>query len=142
MAAPIQSSTIRSEINVTPLVDVCLVLLVIFMMVTPMLRQPEEQVEVPKTPSPQALPENADQINVTIQKGGGIYFDRKQVSPEELSQVLHSLWIAGPKRMVAVRGDRSVPYGQVMEVLRVVRQAGFEQAGLITEWPENPQGRL
>src|SRR5215211_734985 len=122
------AAAIRSEINVTPLVDVCLVLLIIFMVVTPLLRQPEEQVEVPKTPAPSAMPENSDQINVTVQKGGRVYFEKKQVSQEELFQVLHSLWLACPKRLVAVRGDRSVPYGQVIEVLWVVRQAGFEQA--------------
>jgi biopolymer transport protein TolR len=128
-------SRIRSDINVTPLVDVCLVLLIIFMVVTPMLGQ-EDALALPETFAPLPMPEKPEQLVVSVRVGGAIYFKDRQVSEDELLQTLRSLREAGATRPVMVRGDRQVPYRHVRAVLQIVQQAGFERAGLITQREE------
>ncbi len=128
-------SRIRSEINVTPLVDVCLVLLIIFMVVTPMLGK-DESVVIPETPGPLPMPEKPEQMVVSVRVGGAIYFKDRQVSEGELLQVLRGLRDAGVDQPVMVRGDRELPYRNVRAVLRIIQEAGFARAGLITQRQE------
>lgn len=128
-------SRIRSDINVTPLVDVCLVLLIIFMVVTPMLGK-EESVVLPETPAPLPMPEKPEQVVVSVRMGGAIFFKDRQVSEGELLLVLRALWDAGTNQPVMVRGDRQVPYRHVRAVLRIAQEAGFTRAGVITQRQE------
>lgn len=128
-------SRIRSDINVTPLVDVCLVLLIIFMVVTPMLGK-DESVVIPETPAPLPIPEKPEQVVVSVRVGGAIFFKGRQVSDGELLQVLRDLHAAGVDRPVMVRGDRQVPYRHVRAVLRIIHEAGFARAALITQRQE------
>lgn len=128
-------SRIRSDINVTPLVDICLVLLIIFMVVTPLLGK-EDLVTVPETVAPVPIPEDPEQVNVSVRQGGAIYIDDRQVSEDELRRVLRGIRAATPDRRVMVWGDRQVPYRHVRAVLRVVQDAKFSRAGLITQRQE------
>ena len=122
---------VRSEINVTPLVDVCLVLLIIFMVVTPLLGH-EVPVELPETRQPSNLEESERQITVTIQADGTVWVDALPVPREHLQAKLASL-NTDENRPVVVEGDRSLRYGEVRSVLEIVQQAGFRKVGLIAE---------
>ncbi len=129
---------VRSEINVTPLVDVCLVLLIIFMVVTPMLTH-QVAVQLPETAKPPNLPESERQITVTIQADGTIWVDAVPVPPEFLQAKMADLrtsgasGAAGEDRPVIVEGDRRLSYGEVRHVLEVIQEAGFRNVGLTAD---------
>jgi biopolymer transport protein TolR len=122
---------VRSEINVTPLVDVCLVLLIIFMVVTPMLAH-EVPVQLPETAQPPNMKESERQITVTIQADGTVWVDALPVPREHLEAKLASLK-TDENRPVVVEGDRTLRYGEVRRVLEVIQQAGFRNVGLLAE---------
>ncbi|MFY9826578.1 MAG: biopolymer transporter ExbD [Thermoanaerobaculia bacterium] len=122
---------IRSEINVTPLVDVCLVLLIIFMVVVPILHA-GVPVDLPKTVNGHSLSES-NQISVTVAADGGVYVRSARVSSADLPALLAQIHAAEPDRDVVVRGDRHLQYETMCEVLTAVSQAGFAHVGLVTE---------
>ncbi|MDP9122954.1 MAG: biopolymer transporter ExbD [Acidobacteriota bacterium] len=125
-------AAVRSEINVTPLVDVCLVLLIIFMLVTPLLRK-GMAVELPQTGNPGSLAETRRQLTVSIRSDGSVFVDRSLVTEERLGAVLAALHGQGADRPVVVDGDRRLSYRTVASVLQRVREAGFGRVGLATE---------
>lgn len=131
---PERSAAVRSEINVTPLVDVCLVLLIIFMVVTPIL-QAGVRVDLPKTGKAPAMPGKQDQISVSVREDG-VYLKEARVSETELREILTGLSAAEPDREVIVRGDRHLHYEKVCEVLTIVTDSGFTRVGLVTERKE------
>ncbi len=132
------NGSIRSEINVTPLVDVCLVLLVIFMVVTPIL-QAGVKVDLPKTKEAGPLPDQT-QIRVSIAEDGTVYIRETPVADAALVATLAALHEAEPDREVIVRGDRHLQYEKVSEVLTLISNAGFERVGLVTEKRQAPEG--
>ena len=134
MALNLQRSTIRSEINVTPLVDVCLVLLIIFMVVMPIL-QAGVKVDLPKTAAGKPLQGDQDQLNVSI-RDDGVYLANDRIVEGQLRDVLVALHSANPDREVIVRGDRSLYYERICDVLTLLNEAGFERVGLVTEKKE------
>src|SRR3954452_16784909 len=123
---------ILSEINVTPLVDVMLVLLVIFMVTAPMLHQGIE-VALPKA-NAKNLPMRAeDPLIVSINRDGIVYLGTTPIHRTQLVERLQPVLEARHDKSVFLKGDRDVPYGIVIEVLDTLRQGGIENIGMITQ---------
>ncbi|MBV8978488.1 MAG: protein TolR [Alphaproteobacteria bacterium] len=120
-----------SEINVTPFVDVMLVLLIVFMVTAPLLTV-GVPVDLPKTKA-QALSQEREPLSVTIRKGGRIYLQNVPVGEDELLAKLGAIAQNGADQQILVRGDRSVDYGRVMEVMGLLSAAGYTKIGLVTD---------
>ncbi len=126
------AGTVRSEINVTPLVDVCLVLLIVFMLVMPIL-QAGVKVDLPKTEKAPSMPAQKDQLTVSIKEDGSLWVRGTQTSEKDLRTVLATFHQAEPDQDVIVRGDRTLQYEKVSEVLTVLSDVGYARIGLATE---------
>lgn len=120
-----------AEINVTPLVDVMLVLLIIFMVTAPMMTQGID-VDLPETTN-KALRQDEKPLIVTLNKKGEIYLDKIKVSSSLLKQQLGNMPDEEKKRPVYLRADESVAYGHVVATMSDIKQAGFEKLGMITK---------
>jgi biopolymer transport protein TolR len=123
-----------SEINVTPFVDVMLVLLIVFMVTAPLLTV-GVPVDLPKTHA-QALGQDREPLSVTIRKGGRIYVQNTPVGDDDLVPRLTAIAANGYDQRIFVRGDKSVDYGRVMEVMAMISAAGFTHIGLVTDVPK------
>jgi biopolymer transport protein TolR len=133
MVAGKQSRSTLAEINVTPLVDVMLVLLIIFMITAPMLQQGVD-VNLPvATGSPQ--PEQEEQVVLTISKKGEVYLNQTLYKLDTLRPKLQSLYQAQRDRAIFLRADTDVPYGTVVQVMDEVKKAGITKLGMITQPP-------
>jgi len=126
-----------SEINVTPLVDVMLVLLIIFMVAAPMMTQGLD-VELPKVDA-QALQTEERQTVLTIRADGAVFLDEYEVSGVNLAFQVAQVMKTKGNQTVFLKADHSVAYGAVAEVMSQLRQAGVTSIGLVTEPPERPQ---
>ncbi len=122
-----------SQINVTPLVDVMLVLLIIFMVTAPILQQ-GVSIDLPKVAAGPLTGEE-EQLVVNVAKGGQVYLNDTAMTSEQLKEKLRAIVAARPDRQLYVRADQAVPYGQVMQVMGAVRDAGLIRVGLVTEPP-------
>jgi len=127
-------SRIMTDINVTPMVDVMLVLLVIFMVAAPLLTVGVE-VDLPKTSAAQ-LPGKDEPIAVTVKSDGEIYLQNTQIPLESLVPRLNAILKENPDPRIFVRGDRSINYGRVMEVMGTINAAGYHKVALVTEQPQ------
>ena len=119
-----------ADINVTPLVDVMLVLLVVFMVTAPLLTT-GVPVDLPKTRAP-ALGQDKEPLQVSIMKDGSIFLQKIKVPEDELVPKLTAIAHAGYDQRIFVRGDKTVDYGKVMEVMGMLSAAGFTHIGLVT----------
>ena len=119
---------VLSEINVTPFVDVMLVLLVIFMVTAPLLQQGID-VNLPKAKGKEMPPE--ERITLIVKKGNVIYMNDNPVSLTEMGKKLKALSSSNPN--VFLKADKDVPYGFVVEVMGEIKEAGIEKLGMITE---------
>jgi biopolymer transport protein TolR len=128
--------TPMSEINVTPFVDVMLVLLIIFMVAAPLMNV-GVPVELPKTTADPITGQD-EPLVVTIDAKGDIYLSETKFSAEELVEKLRANQKEKPDQRIFVRGDKAIPYGKVMEVLGVLRAAGFVKAGLVGDLSTPP----
>lgn len=122
-----------SQINVTPLVDVMLVLLVIFMVTAPILHQ-GVSVSLPRVQAG-ALSGDEVQLVVTVAPQGKIFLNDTAIAMPELATKLQAIVHERPDRNVYLRADASVPYGEVMRVIAAIRQAGVQRLGMVTEPP-------
>ena len=120
-----------SQINVTPFVDVMLVLLVIFMITAPMMQQ-GMQVNLPKTEA-KAMTVKDEPIIVTIDKSGRAFLDKGEVPQGQLKTKLAALFAAKSKKEVFLKADRDVPYGDVIRAMAEIKAAGVERLGMLTE---------
>ena len=133
----LQKTAMNSEINVTPLVDVCLVLLIIFMIVTPMLSK-GIPVNLPVTEEPEKTPDTDQQLQISVKSDGTVYLGSTVVRKEQVNSELENIHQRTPDREIAVRGDRLVKYGAVLNVLKACRDVGFNNVGLIAQPKKTP----
>jgi biopolymer transport protein TolR len=131
---PGQRGQFASQINVTPLVDVMLVLLVIFMVTAPMIQQGVE-VSVPRVRA-SALPGKEEQFVVSITRNQEIYLNDTKLGFDQLTEKLQAIAVARPDREVFVRADEEVPYGTVIKTMAAIKAAGIENVGMVTEMPQ------
>jgi biopolymer transport protein TolR len=129
-----QRGQFASQINVTPLVDVMLVLLVIFMVTAPMIQQGVE-VSVPRVKA-SALPGKEEQFVVSITRNQEIYLNDTRLGLDQLTEKLQAIAVARPDREVFVRADEQVPYGAVIKTMAAIKAAGIENVGMVTEMPQ------
>jgi len=126
-----------AQINVTPLVDVMLVLLVIFMVTAPIIQQ-GVSVELPKTRAA-PLTSSEEPLVVGLATNGSVYLNDNLIALDELRNKLVAIERERPGRQVFLRADRKVPYGEVVRVIAAVKEAGVTRLGMVTEPP--PDGR-
>ena len=122
------------EINVTPFVDVMLVLLIVFMVTAPLLTV-GVPVDLPKTKASQISDDQTPMV-VTIKKDGEFALQNRTIAPEELVPRLEAVARVKPETRIFVRGDKDVPYGEVIAVMGRIQEAGFSRVALITKLPE------
>ena len=127
-----------SQINVTPLVDVMLVLLIIFMVTAPILQQ-GVTIDLPKVAAG-PLSGEEEQLVVNVTKSGQVLLNDTPLELDQLTEKLRAIAAARPDRQLFVRADQAVPYGQVMRTMGAVRAAGLTRVGLVTE-PSAPERR-
>jgi len=125
-----------SEINVTPLVDVMLVLLIIFMVAAPLMTV-GVPVQLPKTAAPK-VSQPRQPVVVTIDAQGQPFLDKEPLAPETMMPRLRQLASADPSQVVLVRGDKEVPYGRIIEIMGQINAAGFSKVSLIARAPSGP----
>jgi biopolymer transport protein TolR len=123
---------LQSTINVTPLVDVVLVLLIIFMVLTPQLHS-GPAMELPTTDQPPKKPENGRQILVAMERSGTIWIDKDQVTAQEFPAQIRQAAAEDRDRQVVIKGDARLTFGEVKQAMRAVEAAGFKNVGLIAE---------
>ena len=124
-----------SEINVTPLVDVMLVLLIIFMVTAPMLSMGID-VNLPRVKS-KSVDVNEEKLVLTVNEAREIYLNKTRIPLAELNSKLEAIFSNRIDREVFLRADKNVPYGFVVEVMSEIRRAGVDKLGMITEPPED-----
>jgi len=120
-----------AEINVTPLVDVMLVLLIIFMVTAPMMTQGLE-VELPETTA-KSLRQEDEPLVVTLNKEGEITLGKLKVTNIQLREQLTALGEEEKKKPIYLHADKNVPYGSVVTLMGDIKQAGFEKLGMVTQ---------
>ena len=126
-----------AQINVTPLVDVMLVLLVIFMVTAPIIQQ-GVQVNLPQAKSG-AIPGTEELLVVTIAKNGNVYLNDNAMSLDELGKKLRAIRKLQADKQVYLRADQDVRYGIVMKTIAEIKQAGIERLGMVTR-PTSEEG--
>jgi len=136
-AGKLAHAPLNAEINVTPLVDVCLVLLIIFMVVTPML-QKGVPVNLPVTEDPEKTPDTEKQLQISVKSDGTVYLGSTVVRSDQVQSELQTIHDRTPDREIAVKGDRKVKYGSVIQVLKACREVGFNNVGLIAQPKKTP----
>jgi biopolymer transport protein TolR len=123
---------VKSDINVTPLVDVMLVLLIIMMLIAPMLQQ-GVSLRLPTATNTVDKPESQDQTVVSIAANKEVYLNAKPIRESDLAQRLTDILEGKTTKIVLIKADEEVEYGAVMSVMDQLRQAAIEDVGLITE---------
>ena len=124
-----------SEINVTPFVDVMLVLLIVFMVTAPLLTV-GIPVDLPKVKA-SALTDQKDPLEITVKIGGEVYLGESEVDVENLIPRLNAITELNKEARIYVRGDRVVAYGRIMEIMSLVNSAGYIKVALVTQNPQD-----
>ena len=123
-----------SEINVTPFVDVMLVLLIVFMVTAPLLTV-GIPVDLPKVKA-SALTDQKDPLEITVKIGGEVYLGESPVEVENLIARLNAITELNKEARIYVRGDRVVAYGRIMEIMSLINSAGYIKVALVTQNPK------
>ena len=125
-----RSSQAMSEINITPFVDVVLVLLIIFLITAPMMIRGID-VNVPKTTT--RGPQTEERLIITLTKDRIIYLGDQPATPYKVESALMSLYRRNPQAAIYIRADSQVPYGEVVKVMDLAKKIGMDKVGIITE---------
>ncbi|RLB76399.1 MAG: protein TolR [Deltaproteobacteria bacterium] len=134
--APRGQRSNMSQINVTPFVDVMLVLLIIFMVTAPMMDQGVE-VDLPEVAEAPGLPVQQDPLVITLERKGQILIGKAKIDQlSKLGPVIQQALKGKPDREVFLEADEKVPYGRVVKVMAAVKKAGVEKLGMVTRLPE------
>ena len=133
-----EGKKVNSNINVTPMVDVMLVLLIIFMVITPML-QKGVSVDLAKVNNPSQMPDadKEDALIVAVMRDGQVFFGNDKIAPDMLAQRVKDRIANRADKRVYIRADARARYGSVVEVVDNVRSAGVDQLGLLTDQRKN-----
>jgi biopolymer transport protein TolR len=127
-----EGARMNASINVTPLVDVVLVLLIIFMVMAPQMRKGPE-VRLPKTEKPTQQGDERGRILVSIDEAGGTWVNDKQVTPDQFGNALRAAVAAETEPRIVIRGDAKLNFRQVREAMQAIEQTGFRGVGLIAK---------
>jgi biopolymer transport protein ExbD/biopolymer transport protein TolR len=136
-----EGSNVSSAINVTPMVDVMLVLLIIFMVITPML-QNKVQIDMAKVDNPTAMPDadKEDAIVVAITRSGDVFLGQNKIALSELGPAVQQRLSDTPGKTIYVRADARAQFKSVEDAIDAVRTAGVDDVGLLTQKREGPGG--
>ena len=126
-----RTRTTLAEINVVPLVDIMLVLLIIFMVAAPMIQQGVD-VSLPKLVATE-LPADSDLLVITVHRTGRVFVGKTPVSMDSLGQKLAAIYARKSNKVAFLRADKDVPYGVVVRVMAEAKKAGIERLGMVTE---------
>ena len=126
-----------AEINVTPLVDVMLVLLIIFMVTAPLMTS-GVPVDLPKA-NAQPINNDSEPLTVSVNASGKLFLQEQEVAIDELVTKLQASAKNNPDRRIFVRGDKDIAYGRIMEVMSTITQGGFNKVALLAEQTAGPQ---
>jgi len=126
--------TQMSEINVTPFVDVMLVLLIIFMVTAPLLTV-GIPVDLPKVKA-NALTDQKDPLEVTVKLDGRVFLGESEVKVENIIPRLNAITDQNKETRIYLRGDRIVAYGRIMEIMSIINSAGYKRVALVTNNPD------
>jgi biopolymer transport protein TolR len=134
MAKRNEGAKVSSDINVTPMVDVMLVLLIIFMVITPML-QHGVSVDLAKVNNPTQMPDadKEDALIVAVMRGGDVFFGNDKIPVDQLTAKIKDRLANRPDKLVYVKADARAKFGSVVDVVDNVRAAGVDQLGLLTD---------
>lgn len=125
------NDTLLSEINVTPFVDIMLVLLIIFMVAAPLVQQ-QVDVELPETSSNQSIAVKENDVVLIVDKNKQLLLANTKLTMTELSQKLKSIMKNKKEKVVYLQADKSVPYGFVVKIMALVKNSGVDKMGMIT----------
>ena len=128
----------QTDINITPLIDVMLVLLIIFMVTAPLLT-PGVPVDLPRAKARQLNDADKEPLTITIDRQGKIFLQETEIEVSELVPRLTAIARNGYDQRILVRGDTAVDYGSVMRVMGELNVAGFRRIGLVTGQPRDPK---
>ncbi|WP_461833550.1 ExbD/TolR family protein [Desulfothermus sp.] len=138
MVSKFQNKKFIADINVTPFVDVTLVLLIIFMITAPLLVK-GIKVDVPETKAVRTLKKGKDKIIISIDKNKNIFIDKYKLKIDKLTDYLKRL-VSNKNQMVFLKADKNIPYGFIVKVMGYIKDAGIEKLGIIAE-PENKKSK-
>ena len=127
-----RKGSVRSDINITPLVDVVLVLLIIFMVMAPQMRKGPD-VNLPNTTKPNSQGDERGRILVSIDEAGGLWINDQPVAAEHFDEALRAAVGAETNPKIVIRGDAKLNFREVREVMVAIEQAGFRGVGLIAK---------
>ena len=137
MLAPKNDGKMMAEINIIPLVDISLVLLIIFMVTTAFVKEAGLNMKLPKASATDASPEKPRDISIAITRDDKLFLDGRESTPGALREALRARAAKSIEDRVIVKGDEGVPYGKVVQIVSEVKLAGFSRVALATEEPQS-----